>query len=85
MPIPALYLYLYLYTPLLCIMGAYLPIIEPQEADNAKKERKNYARGRELRKKRSLQASLPYTTPMLADKAKNRISHLHAPGRPVQR
>ena len=28
-----------------------------------KKERKNYALGRELRKKRSLQASLPYTTP----------------------
>ena len=28
-----------------------------------KKERKNYARGRELGKKLSLQASLPYTTP----------------------
>ena len=30
-----------------------------------RKKKKNYARGRELRKKRSQQASLPYTTPML--------------------
>ena len=30
------------------------------EGIGVKKERKNYARGRELRKKHSLQASLPY-------------------------
>ena len=37
-------------------------------------ERKNYALGRELRKKRSLQASLPYTTPKKQPKHCGRVN-----------
>ena len=43
-----------------CVPGTWRGMAAP---GSSLKERKNYARVRELRKKRRLQASLPYTTP----------------------